>query len=246
MGCARRRRADDDARAGGISEGALRELNLRDGPGDSPAAVADNQRALRGHRRAAGVAEPGAWRGGGAAGRNCSAQLPTGREHRAPSPAWPAPQVADCLPVLFVRPVQHSAVRARRTRAGAGWPAACWKPRSPHCAMPRPARRRNAGAGSGPASGRASSRSGPTCCGPSAPTRSAAIRPLPAARRRASGWPTLPPLVARPAAGGRVGHAIWRRLVHGRASLTFFSFRRDRSPGAWSRPSWAAPAAEAA
>lgn len=93
-------------RAGGISEGAFASMNVRDGLGDSPAAVAHNQAVF-----AAAIGARPVWLNqvhGAAVVRlrgDLVGQMPTADASVSTEPGLACTvQVADCLPVLFVAP----------------------------------------------------------------------------------------------------------------------------------------------
>ncbi|HNJ83246.1 MAG TPA: polyphenol oxidase family protein, partial [Piscinibacter sp.] len=93
-------------RAGGISEGAFESMNLRDGLGDSPAAVVHNQAVF-----AAAIGARPVWLNqvhGAAVVRlrpELFGQLPTADASICTEPGLACTvQVADCLPVLFAAP----------------------------------------------------------------------------------------------------------------------------------------------
>ena len=144
------------------------------------------------------------------------------------------------LPAGAVRRADGRA-SARRTPAGAAWPAACSRRRVARCARrpaAQPARRRRPG--SAPASGRRASRSAPTCSHAfGAPARAA--QPGALRRRAAPGkWLADLPLLARDrlAAAG-VGADRRRPLVHASSDAVTVLFvpARPASPAAWPPPS---------
>lgn len=153
-------------RAGGVSQAPWDSLNLRDEVGDDPLAVRENRARLH-----AAIGRPSVLLAQVHGAEVCLLEdLPPGAEQAPPAERVRADgcataasvlaceiQVADCLPVLFA---DRQGVRsARPMRAGADWLLACSRPRSRGCAVWRAPHRTRSSAGSGPASGRRTSRS---------------------------------------------------------------------------------------
>ena len=149
-------------------------------------------------------------------------------------------QVADCLPVLFAAPGGRGVAAAHAGWRGlaAGVLEATVAALCEAAGLPA---RRDSTPGSASASGRAPSRSAPTCSRPSARgRRQPDRRPFRAgAAGQVAGRPRRPG--ARPPAGGRCRAGQRRRRCACRDPSRFFSYRRDRVTGRMAAAVWIAP-----